>query len=414
MLKGKAKPCAGLSEKVLNGMYSDGYSPKSVDHHVRPIYSRLSRYCEEHFEGMYSINAGEAFMQMIQRENQSKEQTDLNRNSVERLDHALDGDFHWRPAKSKLKPYASSCYDAAVARYEAYLIQKGKTITNTRHHIHLIAGFLAYMESIGISSLPMIKAEHIHERFIAANDKAGFRKAVKMFFRYACRYGLIENDISHWIPSVPCHKPVPSVYTKDEVEKILGSIDRTTSLGKRNYCIILIAARLGIRSCDIAGLKLGDIRHKEGLVRVRQQKTDISVEYPILDEIAAALRDYLDNARPVSDLPYVFLTQPRPISSGLSTQGIYAVVSGSIVRAGIDISSRRHGAHSLRSSLASHLLAEGKSYPEIQQVLGQTSPDVARHYIRVEAERLRECAIEVPAFPDGLTTYFQERRWTDR
>ena len=46
MLKEKAKPCAGLSEKVLNEMYSDGYSPKSVDHHVRPIYNRLARYCE--------------------------------------------------------------------------------------------------------------------------------------------------------------------------------------------------------------------------------------------------------------------------------------------------------------------------------------------------------------------------------
>ena len=154
MLKEKAKPCSELSEKVLNEMCSDGYSAKSVEHHVRPIYNRLAGYCEEHFEGMYSVDAGKAFIQMIQRKKQSKEQTDLNRNSVERLDHALDGDFHWRPAKSKLKPYASSCYDAAVARYEAYLIQTGKTITNTRHHIHLIAGFLAYMESIGISSPP--------------------------------------------------------------------------------------------------------------------------------------------------------------------------------------------------------------------------------------------------------------------
>lgn len=410
MLKEKAKPCSELSKKVLNEMCSDGYSAKSVEHHVRPIYNRLAGYCEEHFEGMYSVDAGKAFIQMVQRKKQSKEQTDLNRNSIERLDHALDGDFHWRPAKSKLKPYASSCYDAAIARYEAYLIQTGKTITNTRHHIHLISGFLAYMESIGISSLPMIKAEHIHERFIAANDKAGFRKAVKMFFRYACRYGLIENDISHWIPSVPRHKPVPSVYTKDEVEKILGSIDRTTSLGKRNYCIILIAARLGIRSCDIAGLKLEDIRHGEGLIRVTQQKTDVPVEYPILDEIYAAMGDYLDNARPDSGLPYVFLTQPRPVPSALSTQGIHAVVSGAIARAGIDTSSRRHGAHALRSSLASHLLAEGKNYPEIQQVLGQTSPDAARHYIRVEAGRLRECAIEVPVFPNELIAYFQERR----
>ncbi len=57
MLKENATPCARLSEKVLNGMYSDGYSPKSVDRHVRPIYSRLSRYCEEHFEEMYSIDS---------------------------------------------------------------------------------------------------------------------------------------------------------------------------------------------------------------------------------------------------------------------------------------------------------------------------------------------------------------------
>lgn len=188
MLKEKAKPCAELSEQVLNEMFSDGYSPKSVEHHVRPIYNRLAKYCEEHFEGMYSVNAGEAFIRMIQSKKQSKEQTDLNRNSIERLDHALNGDFHWRPVKSKLKPYATSCYDAIITGYEAYLIQTGKTITNTRHHVHLIAGFLGFMESAGIASLSMIKAEHIYERFIAVNDKSGFRKAMKMFFQYACRY----------------------------------------------------------------------------------------------------------------------------------------------------------------------------------------------------------------------------------
>ena len=85
-------------------------------------------------------------------------------------------------------------------------------------------------------------------------------------------------------------------------------------------------------------------------------------------------------------------------------------MSGAIAQAGIDMSSGRHGAHALRSSLASHLLAEGKNYADIQQVLGHASPDAARHYIRVEAERLRECAMEVPAFPNALITYFQERR----
>ena len=410
MLKEETKNCAELSEKMLKEMCSDGYSRKSVDHHVKPIYNTLVKYCDEHFEGMYSVKAGESFMMMIQMKNQSKEQTDLVRNSIERINHALTGDFHWRPTKRRLKPYATSCYDEIVARYEDYLIQTGKTTTNTRHHVHLIARFLSHMESIGITDISMIKAEYIHERFTAANDKAGFHKSMKMFFRYACKYGLIENDISLWIPSVPRRKPVPSVYTVEEIEKILSSIDRNTCLGKRNYCIVLMAAKLGIRSCDIVGLKVDDIQRKEGIIRVIQQKTDILVEYPILDEISTALEDYLNNARPNSCLPNVFLTKPRPVASVLSTQGIYAVVSGAIAQSGIDASSRRHGAHALRSSLASQLLAEGKSYPEIQQVLGQTSPDVARHYIRVETERLRECAMEVPGFSNEIMAYFHERR----
>lgn len=410
MLKEEIKKCDELSEKMLKEMCLDGYSRKSVDHHVKPIYNTLGKYCDESFEGMYSVKTGESFMMMIQMKNQSKKQTDLVRNSIERLNHALTGNFHWRPTKLRLKPYATSCYDEIVARYEAYLIQTGKTVTNTRHHVHLIARFLSHMESIGITDISMIKAECIHARFTAANDKAGFHKSMKMFFRYACKYGLIENDISLWIPSVSRHKPVPTVYTVEEIEKILSSIDRSTCLGKRNYCIVLMAAKLGIRSCDIAALKMDDIWRTEGIIRVIQQKTDILVEYPILDEISIALEDYLNNARPKSCLPNVFLTKPRPVASVLSTQGIYAVVSGSIAQSGIDASSRRHGAHALRSSLASQLLAEGKSYPEIQQVLGLTSPDVARHYIRVETERLRECAIEVPSFSNEIMAYFHERR----
>ncbi|MCI6581292.1 MAG: tyrosine-type recombinase/integrase [Oscillospiraceae bacterium] len=410
MLKEETNNCAELAEKILEQMCLDGYSRKNVYSHIKSIYNKLVKYCDAYFEGRYSVKAGESFMVVTQMKNQSKQHTDLVRNSIKRLDHALTGDFHWRPTKVRLKPYATSCYDEIVRRYETYLIQTGKTITNTRHHIHLIARFLSHMESIGITDLSMIKAENVHERFIAANDKEGFHKSMKIFFRYACKYGLIENDISLWIPSAPRRKPVPSVYTVEEIERILSVIDRSTDLGKRNYCIVLMAAKLGIRSCDIAALKIDDIQRTEGIIRVVQQKTDIPVAYPILDEISTALEDYLNNARPKSPLPNVFLTKPRPVASVLSTQGIYAIVSGAIAKSGIDTSSRRHGAHALRSSLASQLLAEGKSYPEIQQVLGQTSPDVARHYIRVETERLRECAIGVPGFSNEIVDYFLERR----
>lgn len=102
---------------------------------------------------MYSIKAGKSFMVMIRMKNQSKVQTDLVQNSIERLNHALAGDFHWRPRKLRSKPYATSCYDEVVAIYEAYLVQTGKTTTNTRRHVHLVARFLAHMESIGVTDI---------------------------------------------------------------------------------------------------------------------------------------------------------------------------------------------------------------------------------------------------------------------
>lgn len=406
----ETKYCDELSERLIEEMLSDGYSPKSVDHNVRHIYDSLTKFCTERFGGEYSIEAGKAFMDITRARNMSKDQTVLYQNTVERLNHALKGDFHWRPSYQPFKPYASSCYDSIIARYETYLIQTGKTNTNVRHHIHSVARFFAHMESIGIVDISRIKAEHIHERFIAANDKPGFHKAMRMFFRYAYKYELIEDDISCWVPSVTRHKPVPSVYTVEETEAILSSIDRNTCIGKRNYCIVLIAAKLGVRSCDIAGLNISDIHRTEGVIRLTQQKTDVPIEFPILPDIAAALDDYLSNARPDSCLPNVFLTKPRPDTTVLSTQGIYAVVSRAIKRSGIDASSRRRGAHALRSSLASRLLNEGKNYSEVQQVLGQTSPDAARHYVRVEADRLRECALKVPDFPNEVAACFLERQ----
>ena len=93
----------------------------------------------------------------------------------------------------------------------------------------------------------------------------------------------------------------------------------------------------------------------------------------------------------------------------LSGQGIYRIVSKYLIGSGIDIGGRRHGAHALRSSLATHLLSEGVSYPEVQQVLGHTSPDAARHYIRVEEEKLRECAMDVPVLGKNLLSYLEGR-----
>lgn len=403
------KNCAELTDKVLSVMITDNYSCKSIDNKIRYVYCALTKFCDDHFEGEYFVEAGEAFMRMIYERKLSKKQTSFYTNSVERLNHTLVGDLHWRPSNHKKKPYASSCFDEILVGYENYIAKTGKTDNNIRHHIHLAARFLKYIESNGITNIASITTDAVYNCFIATGDKEGFRK-IKAFFQYLYKYDFVGHDLSCFVPSVPRHKPVPTVYTVDEINKILNTIDRNTDTGKRNYSIILMAARLGMRACDIVGLSLDNINHAGSVIQLTQKKTGVSVEFPLLQEISIALDDYIDNARPNSNLRNVFLTVPRPDTSALSTQGVYAIISGIIVKSGIETHSKRLGSHALRSSLASQLLEEGRTYPEIQQVLGHSSPEAAKHYIRVKVNQLRECALEVPAFPNEMADTLLERQ----
>ena len=283
------RTCTELIEEMLVAMRSDNYSHKSVDTHVKYAYSVLIRFCNEHFEGNYSVEAGDAFMASILEKELSKHHTFLYRNSIERLNHALTGDYHWRPVKNKCKPYVTSCFDSIITEYESYLVQTGKTQTHVRSHIHLVARFLAYMESAGITNVCAIRATNVHEGFHSFADKEGFQKKMKTFFRYAYKYGLIDQDISCWVPIVSRNKPIPTVYTVEETDKILSSINRSTSSGKRDYCIILMATKLGMRACDLISLTLADINRSGGVIRIVQQKTDVPVEFPLLDEIVNGL-----------------------------------------------------------------------------------------------------------------------------
>ena len=153
---------------------------------------------------------------------------------------------------------------------------------------------------------------------------------------------------------------------------------------------------LGLRSCDIAGLTFSSINFASGVIRLIQKKTGEPLELPLLPEIKESLEDYIKNARPISDSPYIFLTTPQPDIRAITPHAIYVIVSRIIDNSGIKTFNKRRGAHALRSSLASQLLEEGNSYSIIQKVLGHTSPEAAKAYVRIEIEKLRECALPVP------------------
>ena len=383
-----------LIGKVLAVLSERGYRNTYVNHH-KFIYAALRKYCVENSIDDYSEAIGQRFLEWITERKPHLRHHTMNeyRMTVRRLNCALTN-TEWRPFVEREVPYTHSCYDELVNEYEKYLYKKGKTKQDVRGHMHIVARFLKFVELQGYPKLNMMKPQCVFDAFKASTSKCCFRNIIGAFLRYAYMYKLIDINLSLIVPGVRGHISVPTVYSPDEIEKLLSSIDRRTELGKRNYAIVLIAARLGLRACDIAAMKFDSLRLDSGTIEIVQVKTKQPLTLPLLEDVKSAIYDYIDNARPKSGDEHIFLN--LRCYGAVSAQTVTANVQRMFDTSGIELGGRVHGSHALRSSLASALLAEGNNYPTIQKVLGHRDIQATRSYVKADIERLRANAIPVP------------------
>jgi len=361
------------------------------------IYRALAKFSHDRFGGEYSHEIGETFLQSLRERIPALSKGFYRAYAVviERTNHVMEGDVDWHPRK-KLLEYTVSSYTQEAETYEEYLKHSGKTKSDVRARMHIVTRFLRYIDIRGVKKLSEVTARHVYEAFQEANDKDGFHKAVSAFLSYAHRHMLTTSDLSILVPSVRRHIPIPSVYTLDEVEKIIESSAKNGRYPKRNHAIVLLAARLGLRSCDIANLRLENIHSKKQTIEITQLKTNKFLVLPLLPEINNALNDYVLHERSKSDNSHIFLRGTPPYDEAIQPHTIYTIVSRIIETSGIDTNGRRRGPHALRSSLATELLNEGNSYQRVQEALGQKSPNAVKSYIKTDIENLRSCALPVP------------------
>jgi len=366
------------------------------------IFRGLAQFSQSRYGGEYSIDIGEAYIQSLLSREVPLSDGYIRSNIVviQRANRVIEGDTDWRPSKPSLE-YEDSAYRVEVKEYAEYLRNSGNTKSDIRSRLHVVARFLRFVDDFGIARLNDITAPLIYEAFGSAGDKNGFRKSVGAFFRYACRHGLTEHDFSVLVPHGSRHAPVPTVYTSDEIEKIIGTAGGSKKSGKRNKAIVLIAARLGLRSCDIANLRFGNINRETGMIEITQVKTKEPLTLPLLPEILTALDEYIKNERPESDSDLVFLCNSTLHRDSIQPHTVYSIVSRIIDSTDIDTTGRKRGAHALRSSLATALLGEGYNHREVQEALGQKSPEAVKFYAKTEVEKLRDYALPVPA-PGGI------------
>jgi len=392
------KPKNNLPELISTTLsqLADGRRSLETVNGYKWTYGKLKRFCAKNHIEYYDESIGEQFLNTYEvRQTQISKGTIKNyRRHIQRLNCTL-AHVDWIPGGGRPPvEYASSCYDVILEEYEAYLYKSGKSRKDVRRRAHLVSCFLKFAEQRKILTLSSLSATDIYAAFQDSTDKGNFRRLVNAFLNYAHKYKLTDSDLTLFMPSVVRHQAIPSVYSPAEVEEMLDSIDRSTKIGKRDYVIVLIAARLGLRASDIAEMTFACLHEPTSTIRIIQEKTKCPLTLPLLDEIKIALSEYINDARPVSHDDHIFLNMTG--FGAVSPSNVGHIVKRAFVRSGLERGKRRIGSHSLRASLATALLDEGNDYATIQQVLGQTDIQSTKPYVKAGIEKLRINALPVP------------------
>ena len=396
-----------LIANVLLELERLNYSDNSICG-FKAIYKKVVDYAKEKDIIYFSEQFGRDFLK-------EKYNTEINyytesmpkklKNPIRKIrvlgDYQLHGVILRRMSK-KVKYVKPKQFEEVLLAYEKECTKNEYSLRGLRTRIQRLYLFIDYLDAKNINSVNEITPEIIsdyvktiyskHEKSIAA-----ILTTLRVFLRFLYLNKFTNNDLSEKVPKQKkyYYPAIPSTWLKEEVIKLLNVVDKGNPTGKRDYAILLLVTRLGIRVGDIVNLQLSDLDWKHQKINIIQSKTKSSNSFPILDDIGWALIDYLQNGRPISDSPYVFLRSVAPFERFGENANLHNIISKYTRKAGIKIpKGKRHGLHSLTHTLAGTLLEQGTPLPVISEILGHINSKTTQKYLQIGIDQLRKCSLD--------------------
>lgn len=400
-----------LVVKVLSELERLNYSNNTISSY-RTFYNRFITFVKEKKDNYFSEELGRRFLEEKYNctINYYTEAMPKSLRHIIRMIRVL-GDFQLhgviirrivkKPAyvkppqfEKELKEYENECEENEYSR------------RGLRTRMQRLYFFIDYLDGRNIQNVNEITGQIISDyvKTICANHEksmAAILTTLRVFLNFLYLKQYTEEDLSLKVPKQNkyYYPPVPSVWKKEDVVHMLEKIDRGNPTGKRDYAILLLVSRLGIRVGDIKSLKLTDLDWITKTISIKQNKTSNIVTYPILNDIGWALIDYIRDARPISESPYVFLRMKAPFEAFGKNANLHNIITKHTRNAGITIpKENRRGLHSLRHTLASTLLEQGTPLTVISEILGHINSKSAGVYLQIGIQGLRECALD----PEGV------------
>ena len=281
-----------------------------------------------------------------------------------------------------------------LERYWRYLIvERGLAASTARGYTGIVRAFLARRADAGGLDLQGLRAGDIAAFVVASSRRRRGREvvtALRSLLGFLHVEGLVGGELAAAVPSVASWTlaGLPQALEAGQARLLLASCDRETVAGRRDFAILTVLARLGLRAGEVAALRLDDIDWRAGEIVVSNGKRGRRETLPLPADVGEAVAEYLRRGRPATaDTRCVFVRVLAP-SLGLTGTGVNDVVAAACRRAGLG----RIAAHRLRHTAATETLRAGAPLAEVGQLLRHRLPRTTAIYAKVDRDALRQLA----------------------
>lgn len=402
-----------ILQETLIKYIKENFSSNSMMKNILCQYKKMLVYMKENSLSMYSPEIGQDYLNYRNLIRISKNrkipvfQHEIR--YITLLNGMLNGEWVIKMSKTNYhKPFPGNFGNYIMTFLNKYAEERRISTKTRSNYYHALFKFCERMQYEEVISLTDITAERILD-FVSSVQNC--KDHVAIILRALLKQLHVENFIDHRAANIlenlktKAPEKLPSYFKPIEIESIETAVDRKYPVGKRNYAMILLATRLGLRSSDIRFLKFSNINWDNNYIYIEQFKTKKIVELPLLTDVGEAIIDYIQHGRPKTDSKHIFLrlNPPyEPITSG----GLYSIIQNYLKLANINIAKKRHGSHAMRHSLATNLIRKGIPIGIISDTLGHANYESTAKYIHLNVEELIKCSLSVP--PVNENFYLQK------
>ena len=296
-------------------------------------------------------------------------------------------------------------YKSMIDYYSATEKKRGKKDSTIRGESLNTACFLYELQESGYVLPDQITEEAVLSFFISPKGKLirsySYKKNIAAVIK-ACipKNPEVFNRILAFLPPLRENRKNIQYLKPEEITSLKEAFsDTEASISLRDKAIGTLAFYTGLRSCDIAGLKISAIDWENDRLYITQQKTNVPLGLPLTTTVGNAIYDYLKSERPVNDLDYLFISYNRPYGR-LQDRSVGNIATKIMNAANIrQAPGDRRGFHIFRHNLATTLLENDVPEPVILRLTGHTAPDSLEPYLSANFKRLKECALSIERYP---------------